>query len=335
MNKVTDEFNLSLYKGKPEMIKQNKASIFKNTDEDKLAVMSTLDQRTFAAGQKSNAPIGTKNLVYYCVYGVDYTMLLDLSLKTLIKHTPVPNFDVLIMTDRCTEKMIRSLEVISKFNVSFYIEAPPVDGVTASMTKLRIYNYANINDYKQVLFLDTDILCNDDINFLFNFALGDKLEVVRSPLMGLKFKMKELILTATLSHGLCFFRDHEKQFILDKDPYIFNAGQFMFINTERMRSHFENVMWLMDNWPAAYFFEQSFVNHYFNLKRLASYKYLDKHVSIFRSVPNIRVIRSEDATALKQHDESHSLFHFAGTPTDGRNKYQFMKLYCGRYDICL
>jgi hypothetical protein len=46
----------------------------------------------------------------------------------------------------------------------------------------------------------------------------------------------------------------------------FNAGQFLFKNTLKMKKHFENIIWLTKAWGGYYFYEQSFLNYYFNVK---------------------------------------------------------------------
>ena len=101
-----------------------------------------------------------------------------------------------------------------------------------------------------------------------------------------------------------------------------------------MEQHFKNIIWLMSVWPSAYFYEQSFMNQYFNLNGLASYNTLNKHTIVTRHVLQMNH-RLSLPTLEKQHDDANTLIHFAGFPTDGRNKYPFIQYYCNYFNICL
>jgi len=131
------------------------------------------------------------------------------------------------------------------------------------LKKLNIFDYEKISDYSKILFFDADILCIKDLNIIFDKELEpEKLyvcvtEIHRSP----------LLLTPT--HGIMYLTDEDAEFIYDNPDIVpFNAGQFMFLNSSRMKEHFANVRWLKNVWPDTYFYEQSFMNYYFVLKLL-------------------------------------------------------------------
>jgi lipopolysaccharide biosynthesis glycosyltransferase len=323
------------------MFKQNSNSPYKGNPEDKLKILNLLSIKVDCALKLSQAPIGDKNLVYLSVFGNDYVMLLELLLKTIVLNTKAINFELLFITDSHTQKIIESVDVVNNFKYNFYIVNTPADGVEASITKTKIFSYPGINKYSKILYLDADIISIKDISYIFNTPFDpQKIEVVASPLVHLDLSKIHpgLIKCASLSHSLGFFTDRDKEYILKKDPKIFNAGQYLLVNTPQMQAHFKNIEWLMSVWPTAYFFEQSFMNHYFVVNKLTSFDLLDKNVSILTDISNIRVpnnIPAIEHNLVKQHKDEHSLIHFAGTPTNGCNKFQTILLYCEHYNICL
>ena len=88
-------------------------------------------------------------------------------------------------------------------------------------------------------------------------------------------------------------------------------------------------------WPSAYFYEQSFLNHYFVLYEIVSYEILDKTTIVATVTKDLRKTEIDLSIFKKQHLDTHSLIHFAGTSLDGRNKYMFINHYCNYHNICL
>lgn len=334
LNKDTLEYNAGLFRGSQNVIKQNEITPYKNTPEDKLKILEEVDRKFLEACNFSSDVKGNKNLLYYAVFGVDYTMLLELSLKTLINNEQHKNFDVLFITDVYTLKLIRSIECLKEFNWDYYLVSQPQDGVDASIAKLKIYSYPKIQDYSKILFIDTDVICKGDFSEVFKASTGGKLEVVKSPIVHYPMpNFPNLVRCAVLSHSLSFFTEKNLEYIIKNKPLVFNAGHFYFENTAQMQQHFNNVIWLMKVWPAAYFYEQSFMNQYFNLNNMASFSVLDKHIGVTWNI--LTYNRGLPSKLDKQHEDTQSLIHFAGTPTFGRNKYQFINRYCKDYNICL
>jgi len=76
-----------------------------------------------------------------------------------------------------------------------------------------------------------------------------------------------LLLTPT--HGIMYLSKDDAEFIYDNPDIVpFNAGQYMFLNSSRMKGHFSNIRWLKNVWPDEYFYEQSFMNYYFVFRSL-------------------------------------------------------------------
>jgi lipopolysaccharide biosynthesis glycosyltransferase len=335
MNEGTNKYNQGLFRGSQQHMRQNTNTIYKGIPEDKLKILEEL-QNKFDLTKNLNNKVYNKEkkLLYYSVFGVDYTMLLELSLKSLIHTKQNKIFDVLFITDVYTLKLLRTLTCLKEFNWDYHLVTQPVDGVSASICKLKIYDYSKINDYGKILFLDADIISCGNFSDIFSQSTQGKFEAVKSPLERRDFpEYPDLFRGATLSHSLSFFTEKNKEYILKNNPVVFNAGHFYFENTEQMKQHFKNILWLIEVWPSVYFFEQSFMNQYFNLNELTSYLILNKHISVtmhlFKGAP---ILSGE---LEKQHEDTHTLIHFAGSTTFGRIKYQFIKFYCEQFNICL
>lgn len=337
MNQATRNYDVAAFNGNKKIMRQNKTSPYSGTPEDKGVIMNILETKYNSTSLESNESIGTKNLLYYCVFGVDYSALLELSVKSIARNCPTINFDLLIITDDLTVNILRSMEILKTFNCQFHIVQTPIDGVAASMEKLKIYDFVGISEYKTVMFLDADVICLKDISDFFQCTLSDKLEVVESPMMRREYgeKFKGLIRCCTITHSLGFFNDKVSLFIKNKNPAIFNGGHFMFKNTRRMQAHFSNVLWLVSIWPSVYFYEQSFMNQYFVFNDLVSFKILNHAIGITMTVYDMRVTNPTVDWFNMQHMGHHSMVHFAGTPTNGKNKYIFIKKYCEHNGICL
>jgi hypothetical protein len=185
-------------------------------------------------------------------------------LNSIVSNTQLIDFDLLLITDSETKEKISSLSVLSFFNVNYMILPPVEDGPDASMKKLNIFDYENINQYRKILFLDIDSLCVMDLNKIFNqqFA-SNTLYVSRSEFT----RMQTLTL---IPFGIMHISDKDANFFYSNRSKImpFNAGQFFMINSLKMRMHFDNVRWLASAWPGPYFYEQSFMNYYFVFRDL-------------------------------------------------------------------
>lgn len=334
MNEDVKKFNVMLYNGSKNTIKQNKNTPVPNTNTSKLNILNELKDKFNYATNLATFKRGPSSLIYFTVFGVDYSMLLELCLKSLAKNNLSNSFDILFLTDTRTLKIIRTFEILKHFNWKYFLLPTPQDGVEASMVKTKIFLYPEINCYGKILFLDADIICRGDFTDIFSYSPKEKIEVVKSPLIKREFTgFTNLYKSAVLSHSLSFFTESDQEYILKHNPPVFNAGHFYFENTEQMEQHFKNINWLIDVWPAAYFYEQSFMNHYFNLYGLSSYELLDKYIIVTMHVPIMGVEQKKELE--KQHEDTNMLIHFAGTPTWGRNKYQFIKQYCNYFNICL
>lgn len=246
---------------------RNESTLYNNSAEEKDLIIHHLNQKFLKVRSESDSVvIGGKNLLYFTIFLSDsYLDVLYMCLKSIVANTPNLNFDVLFITDSEMKAKIEQFDVISNFNVDYMLLPTPKSGPIASLKKLNIFDYEKISDYSKILFFDADILCIKDLNIIFQKEIIPETlyvcvtEIHRSP----------LLLTPT--HGIMYLSEEDAEFIYENPDIVpFNAGQFMFLNSSRMKSHFENVRWLKNVWPAEYFYEQSFMNYYFVLKSLTA-----------------------------------------------------------------
>jgi lipopolysaccharide biosynthesis glycosyltransferase len=193
------------------------------------------------------------NLVYYTVgFDIKYLDLLDVSIQSLRIHNN--NTDIIVicdelMVDKCTERLKRfnNLKIV-----------PCTDSISAmdsSMKKLRIFDY-NISNYKKILFIDSDILVDIDLRRIFSSIVDQKLYAFA--------EHKNLGLHATKYHSLMDYTFEDYSFFEEHKIYPFNCGLFGFLNSDKMKEHFSKVLSMIDDYEGDYWYEQSFMNVYFN-----------------------------------------------------------------------
>ena len=238
---------------------RNDMSFFNNNNEEKDLILHHLKQKFLKVQNENDVAVSNgKNLLYFTIFLSDsYLDVLHMCLKSIVTNTPNINFDVLFITDEISKSKIEKFDVISSFNVDYMILPSVKTGPIASLKKLNIFDYTKISEYSKILFFDADILCIRDLNIIFQKDLEpEKLyvcvtEIHKSP----------LLLTPT--HGIMYLSKDDAGFIYDNPDIVpFNAGQFMFLNSSRMKEHFSNIRWLKSAWPDEYFYEQSFMNYY-------------------------------------------------------------------------
>ena len=290
-------------------VRHKTSDIYKDTEEDRKKCLNDIEDKITNTFNYSDAPIGTKNLIYYTVYfDKGYTELLDLSINSILKNSKI-NFDILIITDEATKQLVDKLSFTKKISPKFLITETPFDGVAASQNKTRVFEYESINEYNNILFLDCDIVCIKDVNTIFKQNL--KTDTIYTAYnLNLNYGHHK-----TFHHGFeMLTEDFVSEMRINKQMP-FNAGQFLFKNSERMREHFSNVCWFMKNWAGEYFFEQAFMCYYFCKAYLTDSTVLQKHMSIVSTVTKSEYKITKDTC----------LVHFIAPPLDAKTKSEFIK----------
>lgn len=286
----------------------------KHSTED---VLNALEEKYFEACTLSDERVSRKNLLYFTLNAnKEYIKLFEYCINSIFKQSVNTPFDVLIYCPKEWEMEIR--DVLNKANVpecvGIHLEFVSYtdEGIKASMVKLQICKYARIKEYGRVLYLDTDILAQQSMDYMWMTVctpgyLHACIHVLAEHLHG------------TVFHSLRPYTMGEMNRFKENRIHAFNAGQFMFDVSDRMIRHMENVLWLSEEWPDDYFFEQSFMNHYFNIFGIS-----DVYALLGR-VRFIAIMLGKGAMHFPGPKvETAALLHFAGHACDAQQKEKFM-----------
>ena len=211
-NPNTPENVASIQRLGVHLMRQNKYVLYKDNDVDKEIIFQHLYKKIEDVKNTPDQLYRTgKNLIYYSVFLSDeYLQMLEWSLNSISHNTETMNFDVLFITDEKFKQELLKKPILQKFNCYFHIVDTPTDGVEASFKKLCIYDYHRINEYEQILFLDTDIMCVKDLNEIFSYDLTPEKIRTRSP------GLASSILSYTSPfHGLMYLTYKDAKFIDD------------------------------------------------------------------------------------------------------------------------
>lgn len=287
-------------------IRHNISNDFSDTNQGRVECLSAVDDLISKTCASTVVQQGKKNLIYYSVYfDKGYVELLNNSLMSIIKHATI-DFDVLIITDKATRRLINRQPFVKFVQPRFHITPTPIDGVDASKNKTLIYDYADVDEYDKILFLDCDVVAVGDIASVFDVCVEqNKLYTVKGE--NIIFNQHRL-----LHHGF----DVVKQSFIDEmtnaHQYPFNAGQFMFRNSNIMREHFNNLNWFIRAWSGEYFFEQAFMCYYFCKAKITDGSLNSKFALISTVVKNAYSLQDK------------VLLHFTAPPLDAYTKINFI-----------
>ena len=253
---------------------------------------------------------GSKNLIYFTVFGKKYLGLLNILLKGLLKQE-FKDFELLCITDKATKCFLTKNKLLKKFKINYHVVPTVKDGVDASMQKIKIFDYKNIIDYKKILFLDLDILVVGNLDKIFNTFVSTN--ILYSAIHKFSHDLHK-----TDYHTVSPYTTNQLEKFSEKNIYAFNAGQFLLLNTQTMQDHFTNIKEFIDIWDGRYFFEQSFMNTYFNVLQMSNvFKFMDYFNFISINSRQVDYVPNEETVFV----------HYMGSVTDAKSKNVFMKEY--------
>ena len=173
------------------------------------------------------------NLIYICVFHQEqYIELLHMLIRSIyIKaNINMKTTEILIITS--TEFYPKIQEKISEYVLPihyYFLNAPTL--LDACCARLHIFDYININSYDKILYLDTDILVNSNINILFDLDISpDKLYTLEEHTIGHE--------TMGNYWGAQFF-DFSKY---DRETTAFTSGILYFCNSLSIRELFKDIL---------------------------------------------------------------------------------------------
>lgn len=297
-----------------------------NIQNQKMEIKSTNIWNEFCRTNKRS-----KNLVYTTIgFSKSYIQCIELFLTSILAYSTPLTFDVLVI---CDEEMFNEVSDIAYSifdddllrNKIFFLVAPDsVSAMKASMHKLHVFDFPQLNTYENVTFIDIDVLCIHDLNAFFenmNKCIESMKDVEKEPdsILFAHNERDDPSENRTVWWCMNDYTDEEMEFFKQKRILPFNAGMFAFRYSESMKKHFSNVLKMIDDSPRVYFFEQAYMNAYFNRRHFVRYNLITKD----------NYVLFPDVTKLYEK----KLIHFCGHPGNGRHKYQVMKEYAMRFNL--
>ena len=168
------------------------------------------------------------NLIYMCVFHqTSYIILLKLLMNSIFTKSNInkETTHILIMTSCLFQPYINREMEMYGFPIKYYL-LNLHSLFEAGCARLNIFNYRDVDKYEKILYLDTDILINSDINILFNMDLNpEKLYALKEGNIGHEY------------WGSQFFDFTE----YDKDQPAFTSGILLFTPSDAMKSLFDTV----------------------------------------------------------------------------------------------
>jgi len=246
-----------------------------------------------------------KDLLYYTIgFSASYIQVIQLSINTV--RISGWTGDIAII---CDHSLIDECKKIIGYSV---IYLPITDSKTpegASMNKLHIFDFPIVSTYDRVMFLDGDIVVHMDLSGLFSGITSNNVLYVCTE--STKHDDHRFIYWSLES-----YTPSQLAYLKDNSIHVFNAGTFAFIPSVDMKEHFDNVLNMISSHHGRFFYEQSFMNVYFNLINRTD-----------------RTVFTEKCYVFDHGERNHmgKLIHFAGNPGNGMNKHTEMSLYINRY----
>jgi len=249
----------------------------------------------------------SKNLVYFTIgFNLEYLEMLYLAIKSLRKRNTV---DVLVICDK--QFMYKCSETLKEFsNINIVSCSDSMSAPDSSMKKLLIFNY-DIVKYDKILFIDSDVLIGKSIDNFFKLMFEKKLYAGAE---GFTSKIHE-----SLTHSLQNYSQSDFNYFNFNSIYAFNCGFFGFLNNIEMKTHFSNILKMIKDWKGEYYYEQSFMNVYFNLRNLTDTKMMNESNYKFRFYPE-NIVQNRNSIFFHKN----KVVHFAWC-RGAKNKLFYMK----------
>ena len=221
-----------------------------------------------------NPPPTKKNLVYLSVFHErKYVELLKILMLTVKYFSKTETMDFLVLTSPAFVPLIQELAAfiqipigIKVFNFTTMQEA--------CCARLHIFDYEHIASYDKILYIDTDIIVQNDITTLFDHDLEDKIYALKEGSLGIEW------------FGGWFF-DFT---VFDRAAPAINSGILLFKNTERVRQIFTDIIAHIDGMleqaaPMPKCHDQAFISYHIIRAGIHDTSLLDKYALIITDTP--------------------------------------------------
>ena len=255
------------------------------------------------------------NLIYTTFgYDINWFKIILLLLNSVEKCVDIKTFDFLIICDDNMFEIIHQY-IKTNCNYSFNIKLHnskknSTTPMLASINKLGIFDFEEINNYSKILFIDGDIISTLNLNNLFNHELRDDILYVYK-------EVEEIDAHRKILWSLENYTEDEIELFREKSIYPFNCGIFLFKNTDILKLDFDKINEIILNHQGKFFYEQSFMNYYFNRKGTVNYEI----------ITNDNYIMFPDLS-VKYTDK---IIHFCGA--GNKNKFETIMNYLNTHSL--
>ena len=212
----------------------------------------------------------SENLVYLCVFhNKDYIELLKILMKTVKFYSNTNTIDFLIFTNKIFENDINNISKL--LDIPLRMKFFDFDTyVKALYSRIFIFDYEHINHYKKILYIDTDIIIQNDLTTIFNLNIDDKIYALKEGTIEHEY------------HGGWFFDFNT----IDKNIEGMNSGIMLFQNTDSIKKifndineHINSFETLKKQLPSC--IDQPFINYHFIKNNKQDVILLDKYCKIY------------------------------------------------------
>ena len=240
------------------------------------------------------------NLIYICVfYQESYIYLLKLLMSSIYKHSS--NIQILISTSPTFQPIIE--KELSSIHLPIVYQILDLHTLTeASSSKLNIFQYKDIDLYTKILYLDTDVLINSDINVLFEQEISAH-----------KLYALEENVISDINHGSQFFRTSN----INKDVTAFSAGILYFHNSPAMKALFRDI-----NKHMAEYIEKTKISKIYKL--VCHEQPFVIYNAIIQNKYDNQFLKNYVENNPSTVDLSKIIYHFPGHTGNYENKYEKM-----------
>lgn len=225
------------------------------------------------ADLQPHAHCANRNLVYASVFfNTGYFELLRLLMQSIKFFSKTDNIDFLVMTSPEFVPHINALSATLKIPINIHL-LQVSSAHEASCARLHIFNYEHIASYEKILYIDTDIIVQNDIQSLFAIDLENKL-----------YALQESTIDKECWGGWFFGPD------ADRSTPAFNAGILLFKNTPLIRILFADInahiaTMRASNATLPDCYDQPFINYHTIKNNLQETSLLQQYVVLMMQSP--------------------------------------------------
>jgi hypothetical protein len=221
--------------------------------------------------------------------------------------------NLLVITDKSFQLEVD--RILSSYTTKYYIleRENSETSETASMHKLDIYEFPELSQFINILYVDLDCVFQGDIYKILSNTLKDTILYVMPENIDLSYHNH-------IYWSLGNYNNTDIDFFTNNNIYTFNAGCFLFKYTDGMKEHFLKLKELIKNHTGDFFYEQSFMNVYFNKLNIVDYTIITKDL-----------YRLEFFSPTDLLPEL--IVHFCGNPGNGASKIERINDYYKIEDI--